>query len=149
MRTAVAQAAYTVRYRRNLLQKEHVFNRMELDELRAVNGVLRECTSNVEAQDPQKLQKKIRAYLVAHPKSDGEQLRFVRRLEHTRNQFLLAPEALCSDPSSTLSHLAQLCRTRHSVFPMEFLRAFFTDISSVMHSVEITLSAVANEYSRT
>ena len=94
VRTAMAQAANTVRYRRDLRQSPEVLKGMSKDKLILVNTALRACPTQLAATlDPVQISEKIRAFLTAHEERDDAQLHLARRLENTRNQLLLAPEA--------------------------------------------------------
>ena len=123
VRTAVAQAANTVRYRRDLRLSPEVLEAMSKKELILVNTALQACPTHIAASvDPVTLISKIRDYMSAHEKKDEAQLVLVNRLENLRNQLLLAPEAPAR-PRGEESNTASLCRSRHSVPPSEFLRA--------------------------
>ena len=140
VRTAVAQAANTVRYRRDLRQSPEILEAMSKKELILVNTALRACPTHIAASvDPVTLISKIRDYLSRHEKKDEAQLILVDRLENMRNQLLLAPEAP-DLPKVEESNTASLCRSRHSVPPSEFLRALSDDIRSATSQIEIIAS---------
>ena len=137
VRTAVAQAANTVRYRRDLRQSHEVLEAMSKDELILVNTALRACSTQLAATlDPAQLIEKIRAYLTADEQRDNTQLRLANRLEQTRNQLLLAPEAP-DTPMGEETSTALLCRSRHSVPPSQFLRALSDDHRSSLFQIEM------------
>ena len=136
VRTAVAQAAHTVRYRRDLRRTPEVLEAMSKKELILVNTALQACPTHIAATvEPATLIAKIRAYLAAHSEKDAAQLTLVNRLENMRNQLLLAPEAP-ELPRSGESHTSALCRTRHSVPPSQLLRACSDDIRASIGTVE-------------
>ena len=136
VRTAVAQAANTVRYRRDLRLSPEVLEAMSKKELILVNTALQACPTHIaETVEPATLIAKIRAYLSAHEKKDAAQLRLAHRLEQLRIQLLLAPEAP-DLPEREDTHTASICRSRHSVPPSEFLRALSDDIRSATSQIE-------------
>ena len=136
VRTAVAQAAHTVRYRRDLRRTPEVLEAMSKKELILVNTALQACPTHIAATvEPATLVSKIRAYLAAHSEKDAAQLMLVHRLENMRNQLLLAPEAP-ELPRSGESHTSALCRTRHSVPPSQLLRACSDDIRASIRQLE-------------
>ena len=94
VRTAVAQAANTVRYRRDLRLSPKVLEAMSKKELILVNTALQACPTHIAASvEPATLISKISDYLAAHERKDEAQLVLVNRLENLRNQLLLASEA--------------------------------------------------------
>ena len=142
VRTAVAQAAHTVRYRRDLRRSPEVLEEMSKKELILVNTAVQACPSHIAATvEPATLISKIRAYLSAHERSDEAQLTLVNRLENMRNQLLLEPEAPDQYDSFTQSHAAALCRSRHSVSPSALLRAFSDDIRMATDYLETAIKA--------
>ena len=140
VRTAVAQAANTVRYRRDLRLSPEVLEAMSKKELILVNTALQACPTHIAATvEPVTLIAKIRGYLSAHEKKDEAQLRLASRLENLRIQLLLAPEAP-DLPQGGETNTASLCRSRHSVPPNQFLRALSDDIRSATTQIEIIAS---------
>ena len=140
VRTAVAQAANTVKYRRRSRLSSEVLEAMSKKELILVNTALQACPTHIAATvEPVTLIAKIRAYLSAHEKKDEAQLRLVNRLDNVRTQLLLAPEAP-DLPKGEETNTATLCRSRHSVPPSEFLRALSDDICSSLAQIEMIAS---------
>ena len=137
VRTAVAQAANTVRYRRDLRQSPGVLEAMSKKELILVNTALQACPTHIAATvDPATLIEKIRAYLSAHETKDTAQLLLVNRLENVRTQLLLSSEAPDLPNVESPANTSSLCRSRHSVPPSAFLRALSDDIRSAMGFIE-------------
>ena len=133
VRTAVAQAANTVRYRRDLRQTPEVLEAMSKAELILVNTALRACSTQLAATlDPAQLIEKIRAYLAAHEKRDAVQLRLVRRHEDARTSLLLASEGPIFDPHAKSSCLSQICRYKEKATPSDLLEALAQDIDTTL-----------------
>ena len=142
VRTAVAQAAHTVRYRRDLRRSPEVLEAMSKKELILVNTALQACPTHIAATvEPATLISKIRDYLAAHERKDEAQLVLVNRLENLRNQLLLASEAPDLPDEYSRTHASTLCRSRHSVPPSVFLRALSDDIRSATDYIETAVKA--------
>ena len=130
VRTAVAQAAHTVRYRRDLRRSPEVLEAMSKDELRLANAAVKACPTQVAAAlDPVQLISKIRAYLTVHERRDAEQLRLVHHHERARDSLLLASEEPTYDSTSTTSRLTQIVHSQRTVIPSDLLTALAQDLA--------------------
>ena len=146
VRTAVAQAANTVRHRRDLRQTSEVLEAMSKAELILVNTALRACPTQLAATlDPAQIIEKIRAYLAAHERRDAVQLRLVRHHEDARNSLLLAPEGPIYDPHAKSSCLSQICRYKEKATPSDLLEALSQDLATIQAHLACATGSVPPE----
>ena len=132
VRTAVAQATHTVRYRRDLRRSSEVFAAISKDELILVNAAVKACSTQVAATlDSAQLVEKIKAYLTAHERRDTEQLRLISLHERSRESLLLAPEGPIYDSNSPVSCLSQIVRFQEKVTQSDLLSALAKDLEGV------------------
>ena len=146
MRTAVTQAANTVRYRRDLRRSPEVLENMSKDELILVNTAVRACSTKYAASmDSAQLILRIRAYLSAHERRDAVQLRLVRHHESARDSLLLAPEGPFYDPHAKSSCLSQICRYKETVTPSDLLEAIAQDLATTQAHLACATGTVPPE----
>ena len=146
VRTAVAQDANTVRYRRDLRRSPEVLENMSKAELILVNTAVRACpTKDAASMDSTQLILRIRACLEAHERRDAVQLRLVRRHESTRDSLLFAPEGPFYDPHAKSSCLSQICRYKETVTPSDLLEALAQDLDNSQAHLACAIGTVLPE----
>ena len=131
VRTAIAQVAHTVRYRRDLRRSPEVLAAMSKDELILVNAAVKACSTQVAATlDSAQLVEKINAYPTAHERRDAEQLHLISLHERSRESLLLAPERPIYDTKSPVPCLSQTVRFQEKVTPSDLLSIFTVVLAS-------------------